>query len=246
MQRFKKRKLKVNFLLDNLSVVIPTKNDHIRIKENLDSIIHFLNQNIKQYEIIIVSNGSTTDSVDSINKLIYSFDFISHKSIQDSGKGLAIKNGIEHSKFNNILFTDADSSVEIKEFKNFVKDKKLKSGFVIGNRKNIKSENLNSPLIRNLSGTIYLNLIKIFFKIDIEDTQCGFKAIDKKIFQTCTDFVTNGFSFDLELILLAKSNNIKITQVPVTYIHNKESKVSIFRDTFKMINDLYKISKSVN
>ncbi len=236
----------MNFILDNLSVVIPTKNDHIRIKENLDSIIQFLNENIKQYEIIIVSNGSTTDSVSSINKLIYSFDFISHITTQSAGKGLAIKTGIKNSKFNNVLFTDADSSVEIKEFKNFVTQKKLKSGFVIGNRRNIKSENLNSPLIRNLSGTIYLKLIKIFFKINIEDTQCGFKAIDKKIFQACTDFVTNGFSFDLELILLARTNNINITQVPVTYIHNKESKVSIFRDTLKMINDLYKIFKSVN
>ena len=246
MQNLKRRKLEMNFILDNLSVVIPTKDDHIRIKENLNLIIQFLSENIKQYEIIIVSNGSTVDSVDSINKLTYNFDFISHKTIQTSGKGLAIKTGIKHSKFNNVLFTDADSSVDIKEFKKFVSGGKLKSGFVIGNRRNKKSENINSPIIRNLSGTVYLKLINFIFKVEIEDTQCGFKAVDKNIFLNCVEFQTDGFSFDIELILLAKSNNINITQVPVTYIHNKESKVSIFRDTFKMINDLYKISKSVN
>ena len=159
---------------------------------------------------------------------------------------MAIKTGIKHSKFNNVLFTDADSSVDIKEFKKFVSGGKLKSGFVIGNRRNKKSENINSPIIRNLSGTVYLKLINFIFKVEIEDTQCGFKAVDKNIFLNCVEFQTDGFSFDIELILLAKSNNINIIQVPVTYIHNKESKVSIFRDTFKMINDLYKISKSVN
>ena len=61
MQNLKRRKLEMNFIIDNLSVVIPTKDDHIRIKENLDLIIQFLSENIKQYEII-VSNGSTVDS----------------------------------------------------------------------------------------------------------------------------------------------------------------------------------------
>ena len=106
-------------ILNNLSVVIPTKDDHLRIKENLDSIIQFLNENIKQFEIIIVSNGSTTDSINSINKQIYNFDSISHKIIQTAGKGLAIRTGIKHSKFSNVLLTDADSSVDIKEFKKF-------------------------------------------------------------------------------------------------------------------------------
>ena len=245
MQNLKRRKFEVNFILDNLSVVIPTKDDHIRIKENLDSIIQFLNENIKKYEIIIVSNGSTADSVDFINKQIYNFDSISHKTIQTAGKGLAIRTGIKHSKFNNVLFTDADSSVDIKEFKKFVSAGKLKSGFVIGNRKNKKSKNINSPIIRNLSGTLYLNLIKFLFKFEIEDSQCGFKAIDKNIFKHSTNFVTNGFSFDLELILLANKSNLKITEIPVTYVHDKESKVNLFTDTYKMIFDLYKIYKNV-
>jgi len=246
MQNLKRRKLEMNFILDNLSVVIPTKDDHIRIKENLDLIIQFLSENIRQYEIIIVSNGSTVDSVDSINKLTYNFDFISHKTIKTSGKGLAIKTGINHSKFNNVLFTDADSSVDIKEFKKFVSAGKLKSGFVIGNRKNKKSENINSPIIRNLSGTLYLKLIKFLFKVEIEDSQCGFKALDKNLFLNCSEFQTDGFSFDIELIMLAINSDIKVLEIPVRYVHNKESKVSIFSDTFKMLKDLYKINKIIN
>ena len=246
MQNLEKRKLEVNFILNNLSVVIPTKDDHLRIKENLDSIIQFLNENIKHFEIIIVSNGSTTDSINSINKQIYNFDSISHKIIQTAGKGLAIRTGIKHSKFSNVLFTDADSSVDIKEFKKFVSAGKLKSGFVIGNRKNKKSENINSPIIRNLSGTLYLKLINFVFKVEIEDTQCGFKALDKNIFSNCVEFQTDGFSFDIELIMLAIKSNIEVIEIPVKYVHNKESKVNILSDTFKMLKDLYKINKIIN
>ena len=245
MQNLKRTKLEMNFILDNLSVVIPTKDDHWRIKENLNLIIQFLSENIKQYEIIIVSNGSAPYSVDSINKQIYNFDSISHKIIQTAGKGLAIKTGIKHSKFNNVLFTDADSSVDIKEFKKFVSEGKLKSGFVIGNRKNKKSENINSPIIRNLSGTLYLNLIKLLFKVKVEDSQCGFKALDKNLFLNCLEFQTDGFSFDIELIILATKSNIEVLEIPVRYVHNKESKVNILTDTFKMLKDLYKIYKII-
>ena len=48
------------------------------------------------------------------------------------------------------------------------------------------------------------------FDLTIEDTQCGFKAIDKEKFPTCKNFTTDGFSFDIELILLALKSGLRI------------------------------------
>ena len=79
------------------------------------------------------------------------------------------------------------------------------------------------------------------FNLNIEDTQCGFKALDKKQFNECIQFKTNGFSFDLELIVLAKLNNIEITEVPVKYVHNKNSKVKPIKHTFLMFFEVFKI-----
>ena len=233
----------MNYLLDNLTLIIPTKNDHLRVQENLRENIDFLKKNIKNFEVLIISNGSTLDSLAFIDDLIKTYRFIRHLKINSSGKGLAIKTGLINSKFNINLFMDADSSVRINEFKKFVKNNQLQSPFVIGNRKNSLSRNIGSPIIRKITGDIYLKIIQVMFKIGLEDTQCGFKAIDKSKFLTYKNLNVEGFSFDIELILLARTENINIIEIPVTYTHNNDSKVNVYIDTFKMLFDLIKIKK---
>ena len=51
--------------------------------------------------------------------------------------------------------------------------------------------------------------------------------------------------FDVELLLIANKENIKITEEPVEYIHDRDSKVFLFRDTFKMINEILKIKNRI-
>ena len=234
------------FLIDDLSLIIPSKNDDARVYENIEFIIEYLTKNVEEYEILIVSNGSTELSMKNIDQLCMQYNNLKHFKLENSGKGLAIKEGMLRSRFDNLLFTDADCSVSISEFNNYVSNNKLKSGFVVGNRKSDKSKNLNSPVLRKISGFLYLNLINIIFKLNIEDTQCGFKAIDKSIFKGCKEYKTDGYSFDLELFLLANKENIEMTQIPVQYIHNEDSKISIFSDTFKMVLDIFKIYRNLN
>jgi len=228
-------------LLNNLSLIIPSKNDAVRIYENIEFIIKYLHENIDEFEIIIVSNGSSKESVLKIDKLSSKYSFIRHCVLKESGKGIAVKEGLLKSKYNNILFTDADCSVNILEFDNFVENQELISGFVVGNRKNHNSKNLNSPLLRKISGYLYLKLLINLFNLDIEDTQCGFKAINKLIFKDCVKFTTKGYSFDLELFLLARESNVKVRQIPVEYVHNSNSKILIFSDTLKMIRETFSI-----
>ncbi len=56
-------------------------------------------------------------------------------------------------------------------------------------------------------------------------------------------FSENGFVFDVEMIYIAFLNNCSISQVPVTYIHQDNSSVSVVKDSFKMIAGLIRIYK---
>lgn len=234
------------YLLPELTVIIPTKDDHYRIEDNIVHLINFLKKNIEQFEILIISNGSSLFSTQYIDKLILEIENVRHMKIDKSGKGLAVKFGINKSKYTNVLYCDADLSVDISQISKFVNNRALLSGFVVGNRKNKMSENLQSPIVRRLSGFFYLKMIKKLFNLNYEDTQCGFKAIDKNIFTNCNKYQTEGFSFDLELFLLARKKNITISEVPVVYIHNKNSKVKIIKDTFLMIKEVLKIYKQIS
>ena len=229
-------------LVREISIVIPSKNDEVRISENIDYLIEYFDTNSINYEIIIVSNGSTINSIKKINNILDFKQNVKHIVLKEAGKGLAVRQGIKSSKHDLVLFTDADCSVSIDHFSFFCKENSLISPFVIGNRKNkLLSEDIDSPFYRRITGFGYINFINFLFSLNIEDTQCGFKAIDKKLFKECIQFNMDGFSFDLELIVLAKLNNIEITEVPVKYVHNKNSKVKPIKHTISMFFEVFKI-----
>ena len=235
----------MKYKIKELSLVVPTKDDHLKIEKNLNSVITFLNDFAQDFQILIISNGSSKKSTIFIDNLIETFDYIEHIKIIESGKGLAVREGIINAKYNNVLFSDADFSVKISEFNKFVFNGELKSPFVIGNRRNKNSVNKKTPVTRKISGAIYIKFLRILFNINFEDTQCGFKAVDKSRFLGSSSFNTNGFSFDVELLLIANKENIKITEEPVEYIHDRDSKVFLLRDTFKMINEIVKIKNRI-
>ena len=60
------------FLIDDLSLIIPSKNDDARVYENIEFIIEYLTKNVEEYEILIVSNGSTELSMKNIDQLCMS------------------------------------------------------------------------------------------------------------------------------------------------------------------------------
>jgi hypothetical protein len=81
----------------------------------------------------------------------------------------------------------------------------------------------------------------MLLKITVDDTQCGFKLINKYTFHNSTDFINNGFSYDVELFLLAKSINITPIEIPVIYIHENKSNISVIKDSIRMFTDLVTI-----
>ena len=86
--------------------------------------------------------------------------------------------------------------------------------------------------------------ILFLFKIKFYDTQCGYKlykkTIAKKIFSKLKD---KRFVHDVEIILIASLNKFLIKEMPVNWVHQNNSRLNIFKDTFIMFWDLLMIKK---
>ena len=80
---------------------------------------------------------------------------------------------------------------------------------------------------------------------DFKDTQCGLKAFRKKPAKILFSKQTiKGFSFDTELLYIAKKKNYNIKEIEATVLKehlNKKSKVNLLVDPLKMFLDLFKI-----
>jgi glycosyltransferase involved in cell wall biosynthesis len=230
--------------IQNLSIVIPSKNDELLLMQHLETVVKFCERNIINYEILIVVNGSIEKNITLLDETISELNNSSINIINSEivGKGIAIKTGIQKSKFDNILITDADFSVDINHLTDFVDELGQPLGpFVVGSRKSKQSSVINTPLTRRITGFFYTLLVKMLLKITVDDTQCGFKLINKKTFHNSTDFINTGFSYDVELFLLAKSIDIRPIEIPVIYIHENKSNINVVKDSIRMFTDLVTI-----
>ena len=227
-----------------LTLVLPTKNHEGLVLDNLKYIDSYLKNNFTNYEIIVVSNGSSEYNVNLLkqNNNIY----INHLIFEQSGKGFAVREGIKNASYRYILICDADLSVDIKYVKKFFENGTPLANFVVGSRKLNDSSVKKTPLIRLLSGGIFTYLTKYYLGINISDTQCGFKLIDKSQFFNCNKYNSNDFFYDVELFLLAKKSFLSVTEVPVKYIHNNKSSISLLSDSVQMFFKIITIKKTMN
>jgi dolichyl-phosphate beta-glucosyltransferase len=232
-----------NFLYNmTLSVVIPAYNESKRIKKTLIDIISYLESKKCVYEIIIVDDSSFDNTIQVVNSLKNkNIQIIKNKT--NHGKGFCVKRGIKNSKYDFILFSDADLATPIKELDSMIKE--INNGFdiVVASRNLSKSIIMvEQPFYRQIMGKIFPLIVRLLLIPQIKDTQCGFKLfrsnIAKKIVKKQT---INRFCFDVEILFIAKKYRYKIKEVPVTWIDKKGSKVNPFKDSFSMFFDLIKI-----
>lgn len=93
-----------------LSIVIPMYNTEKYIKSCIDSL---LNQNIskKDYEIIIVDDGSNDKSLEIINNLYKDIENLKVISVKNGGQSYARNIGIDKANGEYLLFVDSDDYV---------------------------------------------------------------------------------------------------------------------------------------
>jgi len=230
----------------SLSVIIPLYNEEKRLLKSLIKLEKFIKKNKKSnVEIIFVSDGST----DTTNNIINLFIKKNKRNIKSSlikykkniGKGYAIKKGILKSKKNWILICDADMSVNPNQFNIWYNKNRIidKNKAYFGSRRHKKS-NVKSSIIRRFLGYFFIIFIRILFFIKLQDSQCGFKVFHKsyalKVFRKISSF---RFAFDIELVIILTKLKINIIELPVKWVHQDGSKLSLLYDIPKMIYDIF-------
>ena len=225
-----------------ISIIIPSKNDEKYFIENFKLLQNYFKNQEWKYEVLLISNGSSVTNLNFIKTMDH--DELKHFSLKESGKGLAIKYGIEKAQYNNILFIDADFSVPITELDKFIHENKLIGHILIGNRRSTHSINNGTPFIRKILGSAYLLTMRLVLGFKIEDSQCGFKIFRKDDYLNIGGVKFNNFSFDVEL-LYKLSKIRKIIEIPVDYNHNTDSKVSVIQDSLAMFLDLIRLRMRV-
>jgi dolichyl-phosphate beta-glucosyltransferase len=228
----------------DITIVIPAKDEELRLPQFLQTLITYCRENPLRYEIIVVDDGSTDKTAQQVLHLRNSFPELTLISLgRNHGKGYAVKQGLLAAHGNIALFMDADGSTPASEIKENLKFFQEGYDIVIGSRVlHSATAKVKALPHRKSIGWVFNFLVSTFLIKGIKDTQCGFKMYRHDIIRPLWENIQiQGFGFDLEVLYLAQKMGYKIKEVPVNWKHVGKSKVNLIKDSGKMLVNIFQI-----
>lgn len=228
----------------DLSIVIPAYNEETRITPTIRDIVSYCRAGGRAFELILVDDGSR-DGTTSAGRLL-SEEFPEVRLIRlaaNHGKGYAVRTGVVNAVGRSILFTDADGATPISEVERL--ESALDSGadMAVGSRA-IRATGIrvHAKFYRHLMGRTFHFLVEWLADGGVKDTQCGFKLFHSRVAQDLFSRMRmNGFSFDVEVLVMARQRGYRVAEVPVNWTHQPGSKVRLTLDSLRMAADLVRI-----
>ena len=232
-----------------VSIVIPAYNESDRLDAPLRSLLDFA-ENHGFIEIVIVDDGSGDGTADIAKQILGERPGVASNVIRyekNRGKGFAVKTGLLAAKADIGLFTDADLSTPIEEMAKVVDPIKAgESDVTFGSRALDRSLiGTHQPWQREQGGKVMNLIIRKMSGLPFSDTQCGFKAFNMLKFRPLLDvMMIDRFGFDIEFLFVANYHGLRLKEIPVRWNDVAGSKVSVFRDTRRMIGELMQIRRN--
>ena len=159
------------------------------------------------------------------------------------GKGSAVKKGMLKARGEFALFMDCDLSVHIRELGKFLEEASRGIYIIIGSRRKKGAIiRVRQPFYREFLGHAFTILSNLILFIKITDCTCGFKLFHRKAYKYIFEKqLLENWSFDSEILYLARRNRYKITELPITWENNTNTKVKLSKDIVSSFLGIFKI-----
>tara|TARA_Y100000034_G_scaffold128652_1_gene183679 strand:- start:5475 stop:6209 length:735 start_codon:yes stop_codon:yes gene_type:complete len=196
-----------------LSIAAPLYNESVNCVKGIKDLLKELKKEVKDFELILVNNGSVDDTGEIIEKLkSKNKNIVTVHLKKNKGYGGGILAGLKKAKGEYIGNTILDGQISGKDmmrvFKNTLRDKAD-----IGKSVRVKR---HDGIKRKIFTIGYELVINTLFLTNIRDINGYPKIINRKVFNKLNIQNKNWF-IDTELMLKAKKRKLKISQTPVIF-----------------------------
>lgn len=217
-----------------LSWIIPSHNEEKRIEKTIREVdVYLRSKNFPGgYEVIVADSFSQDRTSEIVKNLQAQISNLQLLVVENKGKGFAVKQGALAAKGDIRLFSDADNATSPDHFDKMIPFFNEGYDVVISSRSPRDaagaSEDIPESFLRRTAGKAGNLIIQIFAVPGIWDTQNGFKAFrTKAAHDIFSRLRMTGFSFDIEVLAIARRLGYKIGIIPVNWKHDPESKVTL-------------------
>ncbi len=231
-----------------ISLCIPMYNEEAIVCETVDILQAYMKKVFKEdYEILLINDGSS-DGTEGLAKGKEGEGVRLISYTPNRGKGYAVRAGIAEAKGEIVMFTDCDLAYGTEVIEEFYRalESDPTLDVAVGSRKIHPRGYEGYSFIRKLASKAYRLLLRLFFGLTLSDSQCGCKAFRKRaadaIFPHCR---IDRFAFDYEAILVGQRAGASFCEIPVCIVNHRKSSIHLFRDTVRMLKDLFKMKKRI-
>lgn len=227
------------------SVILPAYNEADCLAKSLDTVKAYLDSTGESFEILLVDDGSTDTTLAIAEKsMTHIPELRVLPDTSNHGKGYVVRKGMLAAKGDYRLFCDTDLAVPVHQLALLIS--KMDKGYdiAIGSRYLHQDSPKHTVWYRRLMGWGFNLFVRSLTSLEYKDTQCGFKCFSAKSAEAIFSRMTLiDFGFDVEALWLAQQMKLKVIEVPIDWWSKKETKVSLFRDSLRMIEDLWYIRR---
>jgi dolichyl-phosphate beta-glucosyltransferase len=226
----------------DLTIVIPAYNEEARLEPTLRAYLDHCHATRRSAELIVVDDGSrdgTSQVVEALTDEYPELRLI--RLAENRGKGFAVRSGVVNARGRLILFADADGATPLGELDRLEGAIAAGADVAIGSRAlDGTGVQVTARLYRRFIGRAFHLLVESLTVRGIKDTQCGFKLFREPVaHELFARMRMNGFSFDVEVLMMAQRHGYRIAEVPVNWTHQPGSKVNLVLDSARMARDMF-------
>ena len=229
----------ISFVEPSLSLIVPVFNQQGKVAYSLEKIKQVVELAFSKYELIVVNDGSTDNTLAILKDIALTDEHIRVISYTPNrGKGYAVKQGVLDSHGDAVMFLDGDLDISPDSVKDYVERLRI-SDLVIASKRHPKSS-VTIPRSRAFLSRVFNLLIRVATGIPQKDTQAGFKVGNGDIMRAIfRNMRINRYAFDVELFTISSIMHLKVQEMPV--IMKIDRKFNI-REIIKMFVDVIRIS----
>lgn len=196
--------------MERVSVVIPSFN----VEKSLHEVVKRIPKNV--FEVIIVDDGSTDNTGEVAKKT--GTKVVTHEV--NYGKGRAMRTGIKEAKGDIIIFLDADLQHNPEDIDKLIGPIRNDGiDITIGSR--LLGDISSMPVARKFSNKASSALIRLFFGVNIKDTQSGYRAVRKEFLEKM-HLESERYNIETEILYYVGKLHMKVKEVPIETIYGDE------------------------
>jgi dolichyl-phosphate beta-glucosyltransferase len=237
----------------NLSIVIPAYNEEVRLPALLEKLDAEAGKaaadaRMRLHEVLIVDDGSTDRTRDLLEaaeaqnerlRSVFAYD-------RNRGKGAAFAAGALRAEGDYVLLADVDLSTPLGELGKLTAAIEAGADIAIGSRAVAGAVVERGPAHRKLTGNAFNVAVRILTGLRVRDTQNGFKLFPTEAVQRYAAQQTcSGFAFDVELLMRADREGLRIAEVPILYTHDLRSSVRVASASSQMLLEVARLAYQV-